>query len=161
MLHGQFPSVIVCIISHTTQGIGRNPTADCRDADGTRGWSTGRSKPGGERQMRHVNPLCGIWMNGAAAVQPLSRVWLLATAWAAAHQASLSITNSQSSPKLMSTESVMPSSHLILCRPFSSCLQFFSAVGSFPMRCFFASGGQSIGTSASASVLPMNKKWYR
>ena len=50
-------------------------------------------------------------------VQSLSRVRLFATPWTAAHQASLSITNSQSSPKLMSIESVMPSSHLILCRP--------------------------------------------
>ena len=50
-------------------------------------------------------------------VQSLSRVWLLATPWTAAHQASLSITNSWSSLKLMSIESVMPSSHLILCHP--------------------------------------------
>ena len=50
-------------------------------------------------------------------VQSLSRVWRFATPWTAARQASLSITNSQSSPKLMSIESVMPSSHLILCRP--------------------------------------------
>ena len=50
-------------------------------------------------------------------VQLLSHVWLFATPWIAAHQASLSITNSRSSPKLMSIESVMPSSHLILCRP--------------------------------------------
>ena len=46
------------------------------------------------------------------------RVWLFATAWTAAPQSSLSITNSQSLLKLMSIESVMPSSHLILCRPF-------------------------------------------
>ena len=46
-----------------------------------------------------------------------SRVWLFATPWTAARQASLSITNSQSLPKLMSIESVMPSNHLILCRP--------------------------------------------
>ena len=52
-----------------------------------------------------------------SSVQLLSRVWLFATPWIAARQASLSITNSQSSPKLMSIESVMPSSHLILCRP--------------------------------------------
>ena len=52
-----------------------------------------------------------------SSVQLLSRVWLLATPWTAARQASLSITNSQSSLKLMSIESVMPSSHLILCRP--------------------------------------------
>ena len=52
-----------------------------------------------------------------SSVQSLSRVWLFATAWITAHQASLSITNSWSSCKLMSIESVMPSSHLILCRP--------------------------------------------
>ena len=46
-----------------------------------------------------------------------SRVWLLATPWTAARQTSLSITNSQSLLKLMSIESVMPSNHLILCRP--------------------------------------------
>ena len=52
-----------------------------------------------------------------SSVQSLSRVWLFATPWIAAHQASLSITNSQSSLKLTSIESVMPSSHLILCHP--------------------------------------------
>ena len=50
-------------------------------------------------------------------VKSLSRVWLLATPWTAARQASLSITNYRSSLKLMSFESVMPSSHLILCHP--------------------------------------------
>ena len=49
--------------------------------------------------------------------QLLSRVWLFATPWIAAHQASLSITNSRGSLRLTSIESVMPSSHLILCRP--------------------------------------------
>ena len=49
--------------------------------------------------------------------QSLSRVQLFATPWNAARQASLSINNSRSSPRLMSIESVMPSSHLILCRP--------------------------------------------
>ena len=52
-----------------------------------------------------------------SSVQSLSHVWLFVTPWIAAHQASLSTTNSQSSPKLMCIESVMPSSHLILCRP--------------------------------------------
>ena len=52
-----------------------------------------------------------------SSVQSLSCVRLFATPWIAAHQASLSITNSQSSPKLMCIESVMPSSHLILCHP--------------------------------------------
>ena len=52
-----------------------------------------------------------------SSVQSLSRVWLFATPWIAAHQASLPITNSQSSLRLTSIESVMPSSYLILCRP--------------------------------------------
>ena len=52
-----------------------------------------------------------------SSVQSLSRVWLFVTPWTAAHQASLSITNSWSLLKLMSIESVMPSNHLILCRP--------------------------------------------
>ena len=56
--------------------------------------------------------------------------------------------------KLTSIESVMPSNHLILCYPFS-CPQFFPASGSFPMSWLFPSGGQSIGASTSASVLPM------
>ena len=52
-----------------------------------------------------------------SSVQSLSHIRLFVTPWTAAHQASLSITNSWSPPKLMSIESVMPSSHLILCRP--------------------------------------------
>ena len=51
---------------------------------------------------------------------------------------------------------IMPPNHLILCVPFSSCLQSFPASGSFTMSQLFASGGQSIGVSASTSVLPMN-----
>ena len=63
--------------------------------------------------------------------------------------------------KLMSLESVMPSNHLIPVVPFSSRLESFPASGSFPMSQFFASGGQSIGASASASVLPMNiQGWF-
>ena len=89
-------------------------------------------------------------------VQLLSCVQLFATPWTTAHQASLSFTNSWSLLKLMSIESVMPSNHLTLCRPLSSCIQSFPALGSFPVNQFFASGGQSIGASASISVLPMN-----
>ena len=54
---------------------------------------------------------------GFSSVQSLSRVRLFATPWTAACQASLSTTNSQSLPKLMSIELVMPSNHLLLCRP--------------------------------------------
>ena len=70
--------------------------------------------------------------------------------------ASLSITNSPTLLKLMSTESVMPSNHLILCHPLLSYPQPFPASGSFPMSQLFASGGPSLGVSASTSVLPMN-----
>ena len=52
-----------------------------------------------------------------SSVQSLSCVWLFVTPWTAACQTSLSITNSRSLPRLMSIESVMPSNHLILCRP--------------------------------------------
>ena len=94
-------------------------------------------------------------------VQLLSHVRLFATWWTAASQASLSIANTQSLLKLMSIESVMPSNHLILCCPLSSYLQSFPASGSFPMRQFFPSGGQSIGVSASVSVFPMNiQDWF-
>ena len=90
-----------------------------------------------------------------SSIQSLSRVRLLATAWTAALQASLSITNSRSSLKLMSIELVMPSNHLISVVPFSY-LQSFPVSGSFQMSQLFASGGQRIGVSASASVLPIN-----
>ena len=76
-----------------------------------------------------------------------------ATPQTAACEASLSITNSWSLPKLISIELVMPFNHLILCGPFSSHLQSFLASGFFQMSQFFASGGQSIGVSASTSVL--------
>ena len=52
-----------------------------------------------------------------SSVQSLSHVWLFATLWLTAHQASLSIINSRSPPKSMSIESMMPSNHLILCHP--------------------------------------------
>ena len=90
-------------------------------------------------------------------VRSFRHVRLFATPWTAACQASLSITNSQSLLQLMSIKSVMPSNHLILCRPLLLLpsilftIRVFSNVGQF-----FTSGGQSIGASASASVLPMN-----
>ena len=64
-------------------------------------------------------------------VQSLSRVQLFATPWSAAHQASLSITNSQSPPKLTSIESVMPPSHLILCRPLLPLRSVFPSIRLF------------------------------
>ena len=92
-----------------------------------------------------------IFLKWLLSVQSLRYVRLFAPPWTAAHQASLSITNSQSLLKLISIESVMPSTRLILCRPL-----LLLPFGSFPMRQLFTSGGQSIGVSASASVLAMN-----
>ena len=84
-----------------------------------------------------------------------------ATPWIIVHQASLSITNSQGSPKLMSIESVMPSSHLILCHPlllpsvFPNIRVFSNE--SVLIRWHF----QNIGVSASTSVLPMiTQDWF-
>ena len=75
------------------------------------------------------------------------------TPWTAAHQASLYITISQNLLRFMlSNDLIMLSS----ATPFSFCPQSFPASGSFLMSWLFASGGQSIGASASASVLPMN-----
>ena len=96
-----------------------------------------------------------------SSVQWLSHVQLFVTPWTAALQASLSITNSQRLLKLISIESVMPSNHLIFCCPLLLPLQFFPASGSFQMSQLFASGGQSIRVSASASILPMNiQDWF-
>ena len=95
----------------------------------------------------------------------------LATPWTAARKAFPSITNSRNLPKHMSVESVMPSKHLILCRPLlllpsvfprirvfsnevAKVLEFGVASGGQSIG--VASGGQSTGVSASASVLPMN-----
>ena len=71
-------------------------------------------------------------------------------------QASLSITNYQSSLKLTSIESVMPSSHLILCRPLLLLPPIPPSIRVFPMSQLFAWGGQSTGLSALASFLPKN-----
>ena len=91
-------------------------------------------------------------------VQSLSQFQLFATPWTAACQASLSFTVSLSLLKLMPTEWVMPSNHLILYRPL---LLLPSASGSFPMSQLFASCGQNIGASVSASVHPMNiQDWF-
>ena len=91
-----------------------------------------------------------------SSVESLSRVQLFATPWTAAHQASLSITNSwvypNSCPLSRWCHPAISSSVV----PFSSCPQFLPASGSFPMSQLFAWGGQSIEVSASTSVLPMN-----
>ena len=69
-------------------------------------------------------------------VHSLSCVRLFVTPWTPARHASLSFTISQSLLKLMSIESMMPSNHLVLCRPISSCPQSFPASGAFPVSQF-------------------------
>ena len=90
------------------------------------------------------------------AVQSLSRIRIFVTPQIAARQASLSITNSLSLLKLMSIKSVMLSNHLILYRPLLLLPSIFPSIRIFSNSQLFASGGQSIGVSASTSVLPMN-----
>ena len=80
--------------------------------------SHGKSKRVPENHLFLLYWLCqSLLLCQFSSVQSLSCVWVFATPWTAAHQASLSITNSQSSSKLMSIESVMLFSHLILCHP--------------------------------------------
>ena len=88
-------------------------------------------------------------------VRLLSRVRLFLTPLTAAHQASLPFTISQSLIRFMSIELVNYPTITSSVTPFSCCLQSFPVSGSFPMSWLFPSGGQSIVTSASASVLPM------
>ena len=97
-----------------------------------------------------------------SSVQLVSRVWLFVTPWTAAHQAPLSITNAWSLLELMSTESLIPSNHLIPCHPLLLPLSIFPNIRVFcEMSQFFISDGQSIGVSAWASVLPMDiQDWF-
>ena len=92
-----------------------------------------------------------------SSVQLLSRVWLFATPWTAARQASLSITNSWSLPKLMTIVSVRPSNHLILCCCLLLLPSIFPSIRGFPNESVLCiRWPSSIGVSASASVLPVN-----
>ena len=97
-----------------------------------------------------------------SSVQSLSRVWLFATPWTVAYQASLSITNSQSLLKLMSIELVMPSNHLILYSPLLLLPSILPNIRvlSNESHFLFPSGGQSIGVSASTSILPGNTQYW-
>jgi len=107
------------------------------------------------------------WSDLAAAaaatvtVQPLGCVWLFVTPWTAAHQASLSITNSES---LLNSCPLSRWCHPTISSPvvhFSSCLQSFPTSRSFQMSQLFASSGQNIKVSASTSVPPMNTQdWF-
>ena len=99
-----------------------------------------------------------ISMTKVVIVQSLSHVQLSVTPWTAACQASLSITISQSLLKLMPIESMMPSSHLILCHPLLLMSSIFPASEFFPMSQPFTSGSQSIRASASVLLMNMTKE---
>ena len=105
--------------------------------------------------------VCNSEERKSSSVQSLSRVRLFVTPRTAAHQASLSITNSQSLLKLMSIKSVMPSNRLILCRPLLL-PPIFPSIRVFSKSQFSTSGGQRTGqrtgVSALASVLPKQKQ---
>ena len=96
-----------------------------------------------------------------SSVQLLSHVQLFEIPWTVACQASLSITNSRILHKLMPINQWCLPTISFSVIPSSSHLQTFPASGSFPMSQYFPSGGQSIGASAPASVLPMNiQDWF-
>ena len=106
------------------------------------------------------NQSCGIRWDRSS-VQSLSHVQLFVTPWTAAHQASLSIINSQSLPKPMSIESVMPSNHLILCYPLLLPPSIVPSIRVFSSESVLHIRWPSIGVSASTSVLPMNiRDWF-
>ena len=90
-------------------------------------------------------------------VQLLSHVWLFATPWITARQASRSITNSRSLPKPMSIESVIPSNYLILCHPLLLLPSIFPSIRVFSNESVLHIRWHwSIGVSATTSDLPMN-----
>ena len=93
-----------------------------------------------------------IHANSDVSVQSLSHVRLFVTPWTTAHQASLSITDSQSLPKLMSIESVMPSNQLIFCRPLLLLPPIFPSIRVFSNESVLCIG-QSIGASVSSLIL--------
>ena len=91
-----------------------------------------------------------------SSVQSLSHVQFFAIPWIAARQASLSITNSQSPPKPMSIEMVMPSNHLILCHLLLLLPSIFPSIRVFSNESALPIKWPNTGVSASTSVLPMN-----
>ena len=113
--------------------------------------------PGGSQTDVIIN-LCSSQFSS---VQLLSHVWLFVTPWTAACQASRSITNFWNLLKLMSIESVMPSNHLILCRPLLLPPSIFPSIRVFSNELDFGISGQRFGASASTSVLRMSiQDWF-
>ena len=96
-----------------------------------------------------------------SSVQPLSRIWLFVTPWSTARQASLSITNSLSLIKFMSTQLVIPSSHFILCHPLVLLPSIFPSTRVLIQWVSSSHQLARVGASASASVFAMNiQDWF-
>ena len=104
----------------------------------------------------HMELKCYKYSIEFSSVQSLSCAQPFETPWTAAHLASMSITNSWSLLKFMSIESVMPSNHFILCRPLFLLPLVFPSIRVFSNEPVLCISDQTIGVSASVSVLPMN-----
>ena len=112
-------------------------------------------------EVLSYSTICKTFSVSFSSVQSLTYVRLFATPWTAAHQVSLSITTLRACSNSHSSSWWCHPTVSSSAVPFLSCLQSFPASGSFSLSQFFASGGQGIGVSASASVLPMNiQDWY-
>ena len=129
--------------------------------------SESRKLPGGARGSHsekkilawgegHGRTRCQAKRAGPLSSVQFSRIWLFVTPWTTARQASLSITNSQSSPKLMSIEAVMPSNHLILCHPLLLLPSVFHSIRVFSNESTLSMRWPKFQSSASTSVPPMN-----
>ena len=107
------------------------------------------------------HPCFCYFIDVVAVIRSLSHIWLFETPWIVACWASLSFTISWSLPKFMCIELVMSSNLLILCHPLLLLPSIFAGIRVFSNDWLFTSGGQNIGASASASVLPMNiQGWF-
>ena len=149
---------------------GPAPSSSCRTVSRSSCDSGEGCRGGGEAHSQTVSgqsdpllqlpkPPCGLTRflapRNLSSVQLLSLVRLFATPWTAALQASLSITTSRSLLRLLSIASVMPSNHLILCRPLLLLSSIFPSIRIFfQMSQFSTSGGQRIGASASGASGP-------
>ena len=114
--------------------------------------------PGSNPDLLHFRQIFQLLSHQRSprSVQLLSRVQVLSNPSTAARQAALSIINSQSLLRLITIELVMPPNHLILSSPSPPAFNLSQNQGAFPMSQCFTSSSQSIGVSASASVLSMN-----
>ena len=110
---GNLVNLMIIEITHIIRDARNDATVGCSAIWLLKGWGWSQVEEEILANLE-VKVLCSVQFS---LVQSLSRVQLFATPWIAARQASLSITNSRSLPKLMSIESVMPSNHLILCHP--------------------------------------------